>query len=75
MSEDKEHKILRTIEFVYNKGNGDYSWRKVGVVEESVAFIKGLEEGQFKSFSRGKILDGRIIEVVDGNVPVTTQTT
>jgi|APCry1669188910_1035180.scaffolds.fasta_scaffold95734_3 hypothetical protein len=70
MSEDKEHKVLRTIEFVYNKGNGDVRWCKVDVVDESVAFIKGLEDGQFKQFSRGKILDGRIIEVINGDVPV-----
>jgi len=56
--------IVKTVEFVYDKGGiAPPKWRTVYVIEDGKSYIKGYENGQFKCFSKSKIVGGRILEV------------
>jgi len=56
--------VLRTVEFVYDKGgNNAPKWRTVHVTEEEDSYIMGYENGQFKCFSKSKIVGNKIIEI------------
>lgn len=57
--QDSSHRI----EFVYNKVDGSVpKWRAVDVIEESDLYIKGYENGEYKCFSKDKIVGGKIIQ-------------
>lgn len=59
--------ILKTVEFVYDKGGGEIpKWRRIAVTVEDDYYIGGYDvydNRQFKKFRKSNILGGRIITV------------
>ena len=58
--------ILKTVEFVYDKGDGDTKWRKIAVTVEDDYYIGGYDlndSRKFKKFRKSNVLGGRIITV------------
>lgn len=54
--------ILRRIQFVYDKQDGETAkWRTVDVTAEDAKYITGFEGGKIKRFLVSKILGGRIL--------------
>jgi hypothetical protein len=65
-------KILKTVQFVYDKNSSDYSfkseikWRVVQVTNEDSTYLEGLDVDDnltFKRFLKSKIVGGRILPV------------
>ena len=63
-------KILKTVQFVYDKNSSDYSpkseikWRVVQVTNEDSTYLEGLDVDDnytFKRFLKSKIVGGRIL--------------
>lgn len=63
-------KILKTVQFVYDKNSSDYSpkseikWRVVQVINEDSTYLEGLDVDDnytFKRFLKSKIVGGRIL--------------
>lgn len=60
--EDFAPVILRRVQFVYDKRDGEQAkWRILDVTEEDENYIAGLQDGQFKKFLKSKILGGKIL--------------
>lgn len=61
-SDDPAPVILRRVQFVYDKRDGEQAkWRTVDVTAEDTMYIEGLQDGQFKRFLKSKILGGKIL--------------
>ena len=57
-----ETKILRRVQFCYDKRDGEGAkWRVVDVTDEDGKYISGIEEGKFKRFSVSRIVGGKVL--------------
>ncbi len=54
--------IIKTVSFVYDKQDGSKpAWRTIEVTREDSNYIEGLQDGDFRRFSKCKIVGGKII--------------
>lgn len=56
------HTILRKVQFVYDKQDGEQpKWRTVEVTDENENYIVGMEGGKMKRFNLNRIIGGKIL--------------
>jgi len=56
--------VIKTVSFVYDKGRSsgeEPKWRTIEVIQETEDYIDGLQNGEFRRFSKCKIVGGKII--------------